>query len=268
MQEGEHLSILTQRLTDPSSNLLSEERLAEMLVRQEAQESQLQELAGEIKRLSRALFKQSTLAEAQDQKVATALETLREIVGRREQVGAERALRNQQEQVALRTAARGEMVADLLPVLDGIEAALSSGRALLERRQNPWQGTVTHVAAPRPAGLWDQFRHAFGLDLPARPPNEEVMEEEVALLGWLEGLELVRERFLALLDSEGIEPVASTDEIFDPRLHVVVEAVLRDDLHPGTVISVPRQGYRQQERVLRYAEVVVAKATPVAVVGQ
>ena len=77
---------------------------------------------------------------------------------------------------------------------------------------------------------------------------------------WLQGLTLVRDRFLAVLTAEGIDAIQALDTPFDPRLHVAIQAETRDDVAPHTVVRVLRQGYRQHQRVLRYAEVVVARA--------
>src|SRR3989442_11481927 len=64
----------------------------------------------------------------------------------------------------------------------------------------------------------------------------------------------------AVLAGEGIEVMAALHTSFDPHVHVAVQTEIRDDVAPQTVIRVLRQGYRQHQRVLRYAEVVVARA--------
>jgi hypothetical protein len=42
-----------------------------------------------------------------------------------------------------------------------------------------------------------------------------------------------------------------------------METELRSDVSSGVIVKVLRKGYRQQDRVLRYAEVVVARALDV-----
>ena len=81
-----------------------------------------------------------------------------------------------------------------------------------------------------------------------------------AVEAWLQGLALVRERFLGLLSAEGIQEMQALETPFDPHLHVAVETETRDDAPPNTIVRVLRKGYRQRQRVLRYAEVVVARA--------
>lgn len=81
-----------------------------------------------------------------------------------------------------------------------------------------------------------------------------------ALHAWLRNLALVRDRFLTLMAQEGIQPIQALKQPFDPRLHVVVQSEQRDDVPPNTVVREVRRGFRQANRVLRYAEVVVARA--------
>jgi hypothetical protein len=74
---------------------------------------------------------------------------------------------------------------------------------------------------------------------------------------WLQGLEMVRTRFLALLATAGIYPMEAEGQPFDPRLHLAMATESRSDAPDGTVVAVLRKGYRQRDRVLRYAEVAV-----------
>ena len=78
-----------------------------------------------------------------------------------------------------------------------------------------------------------------------------------AMVAWLQGLELVRTRFLGLLATADIYPIEAAGRLFDPRLHLALETASRADLPDGAVVNVLRKGYRQRERVLRYAEVTV-----------
>lgn len=240
-----HLETLTRHLTDPSSLRTVEERLADLLTRLDASQDQVEEIADSVKKLNRTQFKANTLAEAQEQRLADALATLQELATRRETAQEERTQQEQQRLTEARTQARGEMAADLLPALDGLEHAIESGRALLARRP-------THPPA-RPA---TSFLHKLN---PATSQESSSPGDE-SLAAWLTGLELVRERFLGLLAAAGVQRIPALRAPFDPRLHVAMEAMPRPDVPPGTVVRVLRQGYRQGERVLRYAEVAVAKA--------
>ncbi len=262
---GGQIDALTRHLAGPDASRSLEEHLAELIARQETQQEQLTALEQAISRLSRTQFKANALAESQDQQTGAALNVLRDIANRRDEVQNERTWRDQQFVAHLRAQARGELAADLLPALDGLDAALENGQALLERRrQQAARRAAVPAPPPPPAPSFGQrMRLAFGSDpLPVQKETiiEPAAEIEQALTAWLAGLTLVRERFLGLLAGEGIQIIPAQDQPFDPRLHVAVEAEPRTDVAAGMVVKVVRKGYQQYDRILRFAEVVVAKS--------
>ncbi len=58
----------------------------------------------------------------------------------------------------------------------------------------------------------------------------------------------------------GVERFGAVGEPFDPERHDAVAHEPRDDVAPGHVAAVVRPGYRADNRLLRAAQVVVAKA--------
>ena len=78
-----------------------------------------------------------------------------------------------------------------------------------------------------------------------------------ALVSWLKGQQLLRERLLKLLESEGVTPILAVGQLFDPYLHVAVKAVNDPSKEAGSVVSEERRGYRYGDTVLRYADVIV-----------
>ncbi|MCC7448933.1 MAG: nucleotide exchange factor GrpE [Anaerolineae bacterium] len=109
----------------------------------------------------------------------------------------------------------------LMPILDGIEAGLDSGTAQL----------IT---------LRDEDARRI-------------------LRGWLDGQRLLRQRLLTLLEKESIRPIPTIGQVFDPYRHVAVETVYDPNRPPGTIIEERRRGYELNQRVLRFADVVVTK---------
>ena len=76
----------------------------------------------------------------------------------------------------------------------------------------------------------------------------------------LQGVELVRQQFLAKLESFNIRRFASTDDLFDPMLHEAVSAVpAADPALDGRIVGIVRHGYRIGDEVLRPALVAVAR---------
>jgi molecular chaperone GrpE len=74
-----------------------------------------------------------------------------------------------------------------------------------------------------------------------------------------EGLRGVLEQMEAVLDRYGIERVGTVGEAFDPERHEAVGVVDTDDRADRSVVEVARSGYAAGDRVLRPAQVVVAR---------
>lgn len=73
------------------------------------------------------------------------------------------------------------------------------------------------------------------------------------------GVALVRDRLARLLEREGLEPIQSQGEPFDPTLHDAIATMpAPEGVAPNTVLEVAQAGYRLHDRVLRHAKVVVA----------
>ena len=277
---GSQMEALLRHLTDPAVGQTFDERLARLLAGPEAGQEQwqtlssgLNDLAQTVAKLNRTQFKSNALAEMKDQHVATALGTLQDVATRREQMQEARTAVEQGRLASLRVEARGEFAADLLPALDGLEMALQSGRDLLERRRQQQveaaRNAQAHSAVTEPPdvrlSLWQRLAWALwgrglppGALLPRAPATAPIRDEMTdAATAWLQGLELVRTRFLGLLATADIYPIEAEGRLFDPRLHLAMETVSRAERPDGVVVNVLRKGYRQRERVLRYAEVTV-----------
>ena len=90
----------------------------------------------------------------------------------------------------------------------------------------------------------------------------ELMPEDVAGSGWVDGLELIRRNMKSILDSEGVEKIEAKGQRFEPWEHEAVSYQETPDGEDGMVTEVFRNGYKLHDRVLRAAQVVVSK-TPV-----
>ena len=188
----------------------------------------LKELKNEVRKLGKAQFKATAMVEDQS--------------ARWEQVVVEtRASREQQAQLVEkvageRVAARErELLEAFLPALDGLESAIASGRRYLEIRD-------------RAASASDITPAQAVLVSPA---------DRAVLAGWLDGLRLVRERLLAILEAGGVTPIPTVGHPFDPYLHVAVGTTTRGEGPAGTIVAEERRGYHCPAGMLRYAEVIV-----------
>ncbi len=98
-------------------------------------------------------------------------------------------------------------------------------------------------------GVVDDFDRAFDMV----PPDADTH-------GWLDGLSLVRRKFMSILQAQGVTKIDALGKPFDPWEH---EAILHQetaDAEDNSVIEVYRDGYRLRDRVLRASQVIVAKA--------
>ena len=79
-------------------------------------------------------------------------------------------------------------------------------------------------------------------------------------LTWIEGIVLIRHKLEGILDSEGVEPIETDGEMFNPRYHEAVTHEEAPGYEEGEIIGEVQKGYMIGDRVLRPALVRVAKA--------
>ena len=75
---------------------------------------------------------------------------------------------------------------------------------------------------------------------------------------FLHGIELINKQLGDVLESLGIQPIASVGERFDPHVHEAVATEPSDKFEPDMVTEEITRGYRIGERLLRPAMVKVA----------
>jgi molecular chaperone GrpE len=73
----------------------------------------------------------------------------------------------------------------------------------------------------------------------------------------LAGVRMTRDMFVALLTRTGVEEIGGVGAPFDPEVHDAM-AVQPSEYEEGTIAAVLERGYRQGERILRPARVVVS----------
>ena len=77
---------------------------------------------------------------------------------------------------------------------------------------------------------------------------------------WLEGVRLVVRKFHAVMEEAGVQRIEAADRAFDPWEHEAV-AYQETREHPeGYILGLVREGYKLNGRVLRAAQVMVARA--------
>jgi len=80
------------------------------------------------------------------------------------------------------------------------------------------------------------------------------------LQAWIGGIELIRQKLMLILQGQNIEEIpVDRGNCFDPALHEAVTFEEDDELEEGEIIGTIKKGYILKERVLRPAQVRVAK---------
>ena len=75
----------------------------------------------------------------------------------------------------------------------------------------------------------------------------------------IEGLELIHQSIISVLDRFEIKKIESIDQKFDHNFHQAMVEIERDDCDPGTVVQELIPGYMLHDRLLRPAMVGVSK---------
>ena len=135
--------------------------------------------------------------------------------------------------------------------------------------------------AVRTAADFDNFRKRVAREREeaVRFGNQDLLEQLIPILDNFEmgmmaassdtssmiyiGMDMVRKQFSEFLIQQGVEEIVALNLVFDPNIH---EAVCEEEseAEPGTVVRVLRRGFRLRDRLLRPANVVVAKAKEVS----
>lgn len=104
--------------------------------------------------------------------------------------------------------------------------------------------------------------------LPVRDSLELGMEaannETADLKSVRDGMQLIQQMLAKLMEQHGIRTIEPAGEAFDPDLHQAMSMQETAEQAPNTVLAVMQKGYTLNDRLLRPAMVVVAKAPAAA----
>lgn len=102
----------------------------------------------------------------------------------------------------------------------------------------------------------DLLSIADGLDAGIKA-GREIPNSEVG--SWLNGMNIVHQRVIELLEKFDVHPFRSVGQPFDPAQHTAVAVEHIEDVNEHMVLDEQRRGYIRGDKVIRYAEVVVNK---------
>ena len=174
----------------------------------------------------------------------------------------EAAVESQEEEVTESQAAAAEPEADGLAELEATRAEATANydryvRAVAEL-DNYRKRTVRMRAEARDETLRDVLLQvAPVLDNLRRALRQDTQEAE----SLKQGVELICGQFNDVLKGYGLAEIEAVGRPFDPEVHEALAEVPDDEHAPGTVIEEMEKGYKLNDKVVRYARVVVSKAS-------
>ena len=166
----------------------------------------------------------------------------------------------------------GDLLAKLAEAEDAVEAAkqeAADATNRLTRLQADWENYRKRTAAER---LAEKERAAeklvLGL-LPVLDDMERASEHATAnnaddenLMQFVEGVNAVHDKMVAVLAKEGVEVINPVGEAFDPLMHQAVGRVEDAEAYDETVAQVYQRGYSMGGKVIRSAMVTVTYGGP------
>ena len=76
---------------------------------------------------------------------------------------------------------------------------------------------------------------------------------------YIDGIQLIFDKLTKILLDKGIEPFESQNENFDPEIHEAISIVNDKKFEDGVIINEYLKGYKYKQKIIRHAQVVVAK---------
>src|SRR5262249_44508763 len=206
------------------------------------------ELSREIRRMGREMFRTNRIAERNQ-------EIFDEAIGEIRQLSSSVALISTQYRDGIDSAkfeARLELCRELLQMSDTLSASLLAADELIAQFQSRVDQLPRELARGLAGGLAFQFSATRRL-------RDSLTESVTAMKQWRVGQQLLAERLQTILQTAGVREIETAGRLFDPQIHRAVSVAESADLPAGTIVGEELKGYTLDGRILRYAEVIVAK---------
>jgi molecular chaperone GrpE len=76
---------------------------------------------------------------------------------------------------------------------------------------------------------------------------------------FIEGVELIRKNFMALLENKGVKEIEAKGKLLDVNFHEAITQIDAPGAEPDTIVEEYQTGYTLGDRVIRHAKVIVAR---------
>lgn len=148
---------------------------------------------------------------------------------------------------------------EIAELKDKLLRALADNQNTIRRARKEREDTAKFATANMARDILtvaDNLRRA----LEAIP--DELRGENDLAKGLIDGVQLTERELLATLERHGIRKIDPMGEKYDHNFHQAMFEVPTADTEPGTVVQVIQLGYTIHDRLLRAAQVGIAKALP------
>ncbi len=95
--------------------------------------------------------------------------------------------------------------------------------------------------------------------LPILDDLERALQDRPAADSWSDGIDLIVRKLQGILEAEGLKRIEADGQVFDPNFHEAIATEPVDGMESGRVVAVVRNGYMIGDRVIRPAQVRVAR---------
>ena len=159
-----------------------------------------------------------------------------------------------------------ESAPDMLPVITDLENQLAEAQSLAAEYKDGWQRSVAEFQNFRrriEAEKTETYQNAVGSIIKRYLPILDDMERALAHrpdnLPWVDGVELIYRKLQSILETEGVKRIEAEGQMFDPNFHEAILQEPTEGVESGRITTVVQNGYMLGERVIRPAQVRVAK---------
>lgn len=140
---------------------------------------------------------------------------------------------------------------EYLQLLQRVQADFNNYRRRAEQQRLDQMNSAKASVVLKVLPVLDDFDRAL-----------EAMPEEALNSDWGQGIALIDRKLRSALEEEGATPIEALGQPFDPWQHEAVDYVPTTNHKEGEVIEVIRQGYKLGDKVIRPAQVRVARELP------
>ncbi|MFH1254632.1 MAG: nucleotide exchange factor GrpE [bacterium] len=132
-----------------------------------------------------------------------------------------------------------------------VTADLKNYQRRVEKQKTEWTGIAQESIILKLVPVIEDLDRALSASVSSS-------SDQPAVTKWVEGLAVVQKNFKKALNEVGVEEIAPVGT-FNPELQEAVAQIDSATHQSGQIVDVVSKGYKFKDKVIKYAQVVVAK---------